>query len=488
MTWDKFFTAVNDILEWDIVQIAIIIIFAFAARWVLLFVIHRVVNQIVSGVKKTQNVQDTQALNVSPISAVRTVQRTRTLGSVLTNIVNVVVVVVAVLLSVNAIDTSILTSFALLTAALGAGLGFGAQNIVKDVLNGLFMVMEDQLGVGDVVDLGPATGVVEAVGIRITQVRDVNGTLWFVRNGEILRVGNMSQGWARVIIDLAVPYKTDVDAVQAEMLRVAVEMATNSKWRSRVLEKPEVWGLESISEEAIVIRIVIKTRTTAKDDVARELRMRLKKALDAMGVQLPSLTSIVLTGFEGAASVQGARPPRTTPLPVIEAPPKRAPRKSRAVKAAEAAAAAAAAALPVHPPAPRAAKAKPATVAPAEASTAATAAPAAKPTAAQAAEAIAQGTTRIPSISRNQAPRAPRTVHLPAVDPSTPASKPIAEQPSGTAAEPPAMPATKPVRKPVTKPVDKATDKPAARPADKPAEKPASPAADNNPAQEDTDD
>ncbi|MET0955060.1 MAG: mechanosensitive ion channel family protein, partial [Cryobacterium sp.] len=106
MTWDTFFTTVNKILEWDIVQIAIIVIFSFAARWVLLFVIHRVVNQIVSGVKKTQNVEDTQALNVSPISAVRTVQRTRTLGSVLTNIVNVVVVVVAVLLSVNAIDTS----------------------------------------------------------------------------------------------------------------------------------------------------------------------------------------------------------------------------------------------------------------------------------------------------------------------------------------------------------------------------------------------
>ena len=328
MTWDIFWTTTNDILNLTIVRVAFIVIFAFIARWVLLFAIHRVVTQIVSGVKKTQNVDDTQALNVSPVAAVRTVQRTRTLGSVLTNIVNVLVVVIAVLLIVNVIDEKILSSFALLTAALGAGLGFGAQNIVKDVLNGLFMVMEDQLGVGDVVDLGPATGVVEAVGIRITQVRDVNGILWFVRNGEILRVGNMSQGWARVIIDLAVPYKTDVDAVQAEMLRVAVEMATNTKWRSRVLEKPEIWGLESISEDAIVIRIVIKTRTTAKDDVARELRLRLKKALDAMGIELPSLTSIVLTGFEGAASVKGARPPKTAPMPVQAAPEPKSRKRS----------------------------------------------------------------------------------------------------------------------------------------------------------------
>ncbi|WP_236900680.1 mechanosensitive ion channel domain-containing protein [Cryobacterium arcticum] len=459
------------IWNWDIVQIAAIVVFSLIARWILLFVIRRVVTQIVSGVKKTQNVDDTQSLNVSPLSAVRTVQRTRTLGSVLTNIVNVLVVIVAILLCVNAIDTTILSSFALLTAALGAGLGFGAQNIVKDVLNGLFMVMEDQLGVGDVVDLGPATGVVEAVGIRITQVRDVNGTLWFVRNGEILRVGNMSQGWARVIIDLAVPYKTDVDAVQAEMLRVAVEMATNSKWRSRVIEKPEVWGIESIAEDAIVIRIVIKTRTSAKDDVARELRLRLKKALDAMGVELPSLSSIVLTGFEGAASVQGARPPRTTPLPVIAPPAKKAPRKTRAQKAAEAleaanATVAAPAPAAERPAAPRATKSPAAPTAPPSAagdtSTQSPAGPGAtvRP-------------TRIPSIARNQAPRAPRTVHLPIQD----GSPAFSDAPTDPTAEVPTAPdpaaTTKPAAKqakPRTRPIDKhdqaRPDQPTARDGD----------------------
>ena len=244
----------------------------------------------------------------------------------LSNIVNVTIVIVAAILVVNVIDSSIIGSFALLTAAVGAGLGFGAQNIVKDILNGLFMVVEDQLGVGDVVDLGPATGVVETVGIRITQVRDVNGTLWFVRNGEILRVGNMSQGWSRVIIDLAIPYDTDVEAVQERMLDTANELAHDPKWRSRILEKPELWGLESISGDALVIRLVIKTRTSAKDDVARELRMRLKRAVDEMDVKLPSLNSIVLSGFEGAASVTGSRPPRTHPTTVV---PPRAPKTKR---------------------------------------------------------------------------------------------------------------------------------------------------------------
>ncbi|QDZ14032.1 mechanosensitive ion channel domain-containing protein [Humibacter ginsenosidimutans] len=314
-------------IGWKLVWCAVIIVVSFFVAWLLRLIIRRIVRQIVSGVKNKQNVADTQALTASPIAAVRVVQRTRTLGTVLSNIVNVVIAIIAIILCVNAINKDILGSFALLTAALGAGLGFGAQNIVKDVLNGLFMVMEDQLGVGDVVDLGPATGVVEVVGIRVTQIRDVNGTLWFVRNGEILRVGNMSQGWARVITDLAVPYDSDVDAIEERMLKVATELATTPRWRSRIVEKPEIWGIESVSSDAIVLRVVLKTRTTAKDDVARELRKRLKASLDEMGVTLPSLSSVVLTGFDGAASITGAHPPRTRPNPVVTTQDPKAKRK-----------------------------------------------------------------------------------------------------------------------------------------------------------------
>ncbi|MGD8167333.1 mechanosensitive ion channel family protein [Herbiconiux sp. P16] len=316
MDWNTMWANFGSFLKTYEVPLGIltIIIGAIVLRGVLLFTVRRLVDQVVSGVKKKQNVTDTQALNASPLAAVRIVQRTRTLGTVLTNIINVTIVVVGIVLIVNTVDPNILGSLALLTAALGAGLGFGAQNIVKDVLNGLFMVFEDQLGVGDVVDLGPATGVVEAVGIRVTQVRDVNGTLWFVRNGEILRVGNMSQGWARVIIDLAIPYDADLDVVQDKILETAVTMSNEPKWRSRVIEKPEIWGLESISAEALVIRVVVKTRTSAKDDVARDLRIRLKRALDELDVTLPSLNTVVLSGFEGATSVKGARPPRTKPV------------------------------------------------------------------------------------------------------------------------------------------------------------------------------
>ena len=298
------------------VSVLLIIVVSILVRIILQFVIRRVVDRIVNGVKKKQNVDDTMALQASPLAAVRIVQRTRALGGVFNSVVTTIVVIVAVVMIISTVSPQASGAFSLITAALGAGLGFGAQNLVKDVLNGLAMVGEDQLGVGDVVDLGPATGVVEEVGIRITKIRDVNGTLWYVRNGEILRVGNLSQGWARVIIDLAVPYEANIDEVEARMLATALELQQSPKWKRLILERPEVWGIESISAEAIVIRLVVKTRSGSKDDVARELRARLKKALDELVVKLPALNSIVLSGYEGAASVKGARPPKTAQVAV----------------------------------------------------------------------------------------------------------------------------------------------------------------------------
>lgn len=316
----EFWAAVGAFLSggWGVpLRILVIIAGAVVLRLILQLVINRTVSRVVRGVKKKQSAEDTQALLTSPLSAVRTVQRTRTLGSVLDNVVTAVIVIVAILLIVTEIAPNITGAFSLITAAIGAGLGFGAQNLVKDVLNGLTIVAEDQLGVGDVVDLGPATGIVESVGIRTTQIRDVNGTVWFVRNGEILRVGNMSLGWSRVIIDLAVPYDADVAGVEERMLATAAELTAVPKWRPLIVEKPEIWGIESISGDAVVIRLVVKTKPGTKDDVARELRGRLKNSLDEMGIKLPTLNSVVLSGFEGAGSVRGARPPRTTPNPMV---------------------------------------------------------------------------------------------------------------------------------------------------------------------------
>ena len=314
-TWQPILTWLGE-AGMKLLTCALIIVGAILASWVLRLVIHRVVERIVSGAKTKANVDDTQALERSPLAAMRLVQRTRTLGSILQNIVNVTLVIIAVLQIINVLAPGVAGSFALLSAAIGAGLGFGAQNIVKDVLNGIFIVAEDQVGIGDVVDLGLATGVVEYVSVRVTHVRDVNGTLWYVRNGEITRIGNMSQGWSRVILDLAVPADVDIDEVEKTMLGAAKSLAKDPKWRTRIIEQPEIWGLESITGDALVIRLVMKTRANAKDDVARELRMRLKRAVDDLGIELPSLNTVVLAGLEGAQRVRGANPPRTRPTPV----------------------------------------------------------------------------------------------------------------------------------------------------------------------------
>ncbi|MDT0181545.1 mechanosensitive ion channel [Microbacterium sp. ARD31] len=304
---------------WNVLTIAAIIVGALVLSAVLRIVIRRVVDRIVNGAKSKANVDDTQALERSPLASVRLVQRTRTLGSILQNVVNVAIVIVALLLIVDVIAPTALGSLTLLTAAIGAGLGFGAQNIVKDVLNGIFIVAEDQIGIGDVVDLGLATGIVEYVSVRVTHVRDVNGTLWYVRNGEVTRIGNMSQGWSRVIVDLGVPPDSDIEEVESALLEAATALAKDPKWRTRIIDKPEIWGLESVSGDALVIRVVMKTRAAAKDDVARELRVRLRAAVDAIGVALPQLASVTLSGIEGAQRVRGANPPKTRPNPTTPA-------------------------------------------------------------------------------------------------------------------------------------------------------------------------
>lgn len=309
-TWDAFLNRATIFLAgpWGTpLRVLLILLVAFVIRVILQFVIRAAVSRVVNGATRIQSREES---GNSPIAAVRVVQRTKALGGVLSSAVTTVTVIVAIVFAIATISPAASGAFSLITAALGAGLGFGAQNIVKDVLNGVAMVGEDQLGVGDVVDTGFATGVVEQVGIRITQVRDVNGTLWYVRNGEILRLGNMSQGWARVIIDLAAPYNADVEAVQAAILETATAMQQDARWKPVILERPEVWGLESVSAEAIVIRLVVKTRAGSKDPVARELRARLKKTIDALGITLPSLNSILLNTFE-----RGIPTTQTTPAP-----------------------------------------------------------------------------------------------------------------------------------------------------------------------------
>jgi small conductance mechanosensitive channel len=168
---------------------------------------------------------------------------------------------------------------------LGVAIGFGSQSLVKDFLSGVFILVEDQFGVGDVIELdGETSGVVDAVSLRTTRVRSVDGTLWHVPNGEIRRVGNKSQHWSRALIDVEVAYHTDLDHAEAVIAGVARELAADD---ADVIEDPEVWGVERLGAHGISIRLVVKTRPSEQFRVSRELRRRLKAAFDREGIEIP---------------------------------------------------------------------------------------------------------------------------------------------------------------------------------------------------------
>jgi small conductance mechanosensitive channel len=175
----------------------------------------------------------------------------------------------------------------------GVALGFGAQNLVKDFLSGIFMMAEDQYGVGDVVDLGDATGTVEAVGLRITTLRDINGTVWYVRNGEILRVGNSSQGHANAVVDMLLAPGSDIERATRLMQSVATEVTSEEPISADVLEPPEMLGVNSITAEGITLRLSVKVKAGSQWSVQRTLRARIATALTEAGFETPSWRLLV---------------------------------------------------------------------------------------------------------------------------------------------------------------------------------------------------
>lgn len=214
-------------------------------------------------------------------------QRAKTIGSVLKSVVTIMVFGVAFIQILTELGMNVAP---ILTSAgiLGVAIGFGAQNLVKDFLSGMFMMLEDQYGVGDVVDLGPATGTVESVGLRITTIRDGNGTVWYVRNGEILRVGNSSQGFAVAVVDLPLGYGANLSSA-SEVLTKAVVAATDEESLAKdVIDKPQVLGVEKVTPEGITMRVTVKVRPGRQWAVQRALRAKLMPALDEAGISLKS--------------------------------------------------------------------------------------------------------------------------------------------------------------------------------------------------------
>jgi small conductance mechanosensitive channel len=222
----------------------------------------------------------TEALESAGLISERRRQRAETVGSLLRSVASLVVGVLALMLVFSEVGFQ-LGPFIAGAGIVGIALGFGAQNLVKDFLSGIFMLLEDQYGVGDVVDLGEASGSVEGVGLRVTRLRDANGTVWYVRNGEVLRVGNKTQGFAQVIIDLPVPYDADLTEVGELMKDAADRMVAEDEWGGSALEEPELLGVETIADDRVTLRLTLKVRPADQWKVARELRRRIAERLEA---------------------------------------------------------------------------------------------------------------------------------------------------------------------------------------------------------------
>jgi moderate conductance mechanosensitive channel len=219
-------------------------------------------------------------------AATRRVQRAKTMGDLLKSVITGALVAIFGTMILSQLGVNIAPIIAS-AGILGIALGFGAQSLVKDFLSGVFMIFEDQFGVGDVVDVGEATGTIEAVSLRVTRLRDLEGTVWYVPNGEIRRVGNKSKNWSRAVVDVGVGYDEDLARAKRVLAEVAHELWEDDDYRSVIVEEPEVTGVEAMTPDAITLRVLVKTAPMEQWAIARELRQRIKARFDHEGIEIP---------------------------------------------------------------------------------------------------------------------------------------------------------------------------------------------------------
>ncbi len=264
-------------------KIVLILALAFLAR----FLLHRLVNRVVDGAANAR-LPRRRTADLAPAAPVRRAQRARTVGSVLRSTISVIVLSIAAIMVLSEFGVALGPILAS-AGIVGVAVGFGAQNLVRDFLSGMFMLLEDQYGVGDIVDLGEASGVVEAVGLRITTLRDINGTVWYVRNGEILRVGNKSQGYAVAVIDVPVAHSADIAEAVALLGHVATERVAVEDIAASVLEPVEVLGVERVGPEGVTLRMTVKVAPGQQWAVQRAINAAVTDAFDDALVPRPGL-------------------------------------------------------------------------------------------------------------------------------------------------------------------------------------------------------
>lgn len=269
-------------------RILVIVVVAFVIR----LVARRTIDRLAKGASNGKTPRILRPLKerapqaVGALVSERRQQRAQTIASVMKSLVSFLVWGLAFMLILGEIGINLGPIIAS-AGIVGIALGFGAQNLVKDFLSGVFMMLEDQYGVGDIVDVGPATGTIETVGLRVTTLRDVNGTVWYVRNGEILRVGNSSQGFAVAVVDIPLGYSADIEAATEVIRRTMTDQVATEPVSEDVLEPPELLGVDKVTPESITVRLTVKVRAGRQWAVQRALRARIMPALEEAGIEPP---------------------------------------------------------------------------------------------------------------------------------------------------------------------------------------------------------
>jgi small conductance mechanosensitive channel len=287
LTGDSHAAEVADALSKPI-RIVVVLLVAWIVVRISRRIISRFVKHLSGGVEKLAGSRAGVALvDTGPMSQTRRTQRAETVGAVLRSVVSIVVWSIAVLTILETLGINLAPLLATAGVA-GIAIAFGAQSLVKDFFSGVFMLVEDQFGVGDVIDAGVATGTVEGVSLRTTRLRDLDGVVWHIPNGTILRVGNKSQQWARAVVDVEVAYGADISQATDVIRQVAEALWHDEEFASVILAEPNVLGVEALAPGRVAIRVVTRTRPQEQWRVARELRLRVKAALDAAGIAAPA--------------------------------------------------------------------------------------------------------------------------------------------------------------------------------------------------------
>ena len=289
--------------EW-LVQKPLTILAILSIAWVLSRLARRLISRTINELIDRREAatravydQELEAVELLPDFAARRIealaqasarsrQRSVTLIAVLSSMASGTIWVMAMLIAFGEVGINLGPLIAGAGIA-GIAIGFGAQSLVRDFLAGIFIIIEDQYGVGDIVDVGDATGTIEQVSMRTTRLRDVNGVLWVVPNGEIHRVGNMSQLWARSVIDVGVAYDTDLDQAMTAIKEVADDLWHQNLEDATILEEPAVWGVQALGDSAITIRLAVKTDPSEQWATSRMLNKAIKERLDAEGIEIP---------------------------------------------------------------------------------------------------------------------------------------------------------------------------------------------------------